>query len=137
MILVSFMILTFVLGERHRERTTGRPYESGVPIAAPARVKFDIQFYLIAAFFVIFDLEALFVFAWAIGLKESGWTGFVEMCVFIGVLFLALIYIWKTGGLTLQSAVRSRRTQPRSLDPLSLRRPPEKETGYAMEIKQS
>ena len=97
--LVGFMMMTYLLGERHQERTTGDPYECGVRIAAPARLRFGVQFYLIAVFFVIFDLEALFIFAWAVGLKEAGWTGFVEIFVFVVLLLIALAYLWALGAL--------------------------------------
>ncbi|MEW6530698.1 MAG: NADH-quinone oxidoreductase subunit A [Thermodesulfobacteriota bacterium] len=95
------MLLTFLLGERHRERATGEPYESGMVITGSARLRFNVQFYLIAVFFVIFDLEALFIFAWAVGLRELGWAGYIEIAVFIGLLFVALIYLWRVGGLEL------------------------------------
>jgi NADH-quinone oxidoreductase subunit A len=50
-------------------------------------------------FFVIFDMEAVFIFIWSVTLKENGWAGFIEMAVFIGILFCALIYLWRLGGL--------------------------------------
>lgn len=119
---VGLMTMTFLLGERHAERARDEPYESGIPGTGSARLKFDIKFYLIAVFFVIFDLEALFVFAWAVGLRDAGWTGFVEMAVFIGLLFIALIYLWKVGGLDLQRPVRGRTDNLSTAAPLSLRR---------------
>ncbi len=119
---VGAMTMTYLLGERHAERARDEPYESGIPGTGSARLKFDIQFYLIAVFFVIFDLEALFVIAWAIGLREGGWTGYVEMAVFIGLLFIALIYLWKVGGLNLQRPVQGHPGNRRSAAALSLRR---------------
>ncbi len=98
--LAALMIgLSYFLGQRHRERATGLPYESGVTSTGTARVRFDIKFYLIAMFFVIFDVEAVFIFAWAVALKETGWAGYFEILIFIGVLAAALLYLWKTGGL--------------------------------------
>jgi len=98
--LVATMIaLSSVLGERHREKQTDEPYESGIASTGTARVRFDVKFYLIAMFFVIFDLEAVFVFAWAVSIRETGWIGYAEMLVFIGILVAALIYIWKLGAL--------------------------------------
>jgi NADH-quinone oxidoreductase subunit A len=91
--------LSYVLGERHKERATGEPYESGILPTGSARVRLSVKFYLIAMFFLIFDLEAAFIFAWAIALREVGWTGFLEMLVFIGVLLVALIYLWRVGAL--------------------------------------
>jgi NADH-quinone oxidoreductase subunit A len=99
-LLAAVMIgLSYFLGERHRERATGLPYESGVASTGTARVRFDIKFYLVAMFFVIFDVEAVFIFAWAVSLKEAGWIGYIEILIFIGVLLAALIYLWGAGGL--------------------------------------
>ncbi len=94
--LVAVMIgFSYFLGERHREQQTGEPYESGIVSTGTARVRFDVQFYLIAMFFVIFDLEALFIYAWAVSINENGWTGYAEMLLFIGILGAALIYLWR------------------------------------------
>lgn len=98
-LLVVMLGLSRILGEYHSERATGEPYESGMVITGAAPVSFDVKFYLLAVFFVIFDLEVAFVIAWAIALKESGWAGFTEMVVFIGVLLAALIYLWRLGAL--------------------------------------
>jgi NADH-quinone oxidoreductase subunit A len=98
-IVASMIALSSVLGERHREKQTGEPYESGVVSTGTARVRFDIKFYLIGVFFVIFDLEAVFIFAWAVSLHENGWPGYIEMMVFIGILFAAFIYLWRLGAL--------------------------------------
>lgn len=99
-VIVGLMItLSYSLGERHQEKQTAEPYESGIASTGSARVRFDIKFYLIAMFFVIFDLEAVFIFAWAVSIRETGWTGYAEMTIFIGVLTAALIYLWKLGAL--------------------------------------
>ncbi len=95
-LLVAAMIaLSYILGERHHERQTAEPYESGVVSTGTARVRFDIKFYLIAMFFVIFDLEAVFIFAWAVSIRETGWPGYAEMMIFIGILAVALVYLWR------------------------------------------
>ncbi len=98
-LLVFMVVLSYMLGQRHRERATGIPYESGVASTGTARIRFDIKFYLVAMFFVIFDVEAVFIFAWAIALREAGWAGYIEMLVFIGVLLAALVYLWRIGAL--------------------------------------
>jgi NADH-quinone oxidoreductase subunit A len=99
-VIVTVMIaLSSVLGQRHRERATAEPYESGIVTTGTARVRFDVKFYLIAMFFVIFDLEAIFVYAWAVSIRETGWAGYAEMLVFVGVLFAALVYLWRIGAL--------------------------------------
>ena len=99
-VLVGGMLgLSYVLGERHHGHATNDPYESGIVSTGSARLRFDVKFYLIAMFFVIFDLEAVFIVAWAIGIRELGWTGYAEILVFIGVLVATLIYLWRLGAL--------------------------------------
>ncbi len=95
----GMMGLSYVLGQRHRERETAQPYESGIISTGTARVRFDVKFYLIAMFFVVFDLESLFIFSWAVAVRESGWAGYVEALIFIGVLMAALVYLWRLGAL--------------------------------------
>jgi NADH-quinone oxidoreductase subunit A len=98
--LVAVLIgLSFVLGERHRQASTGKPYESGVPSDDSPPGRLPVQFYRVAVFFVIFDVETVFLFAWAIALRESGWKGYVDMLVFVGVLAAALGYLWRLGSL--------------------------------------
>lgn len=96
---IAIVSLSALLGQHHRERTTGEPYESGIAPTGSARIRFDVKFYLMAMFFVIFDLEAVFVFAWANSARRLGWSGYVEMVVFISVLALALFYLWRVGAL--------------------------------------
>src|SRR5262245_23406282 len=91
------LALSYLLGQRHQERATGEPYESGIVSTGSARLRFPAQFYLVAMLFVIFDLEAVFIFAWAIAFRELGWGGYVGALVFIGVLVAALIYAWRLG----------------------------------------
>jgi NADH-quinone oxidoreductase subunit A len=99
LIVIAMIALSYVLGERHREKQTAEPYESGIVSTGTARVRFDIKFYLVAMFFVIFDLEAVFIFAWAVSIRETGWPGYAEMLIFVGILTAALVYIWKLGAL--------------------------------------
>ena len=106
-LVAAIMLLSHLLGERHRERTTGEPYESGITVTGSARVRFNVNFYLIAVFFVIFDLEALFILAWAVGVRELGWAGYLEILVFIGVLLAGLAYLWLIGALDLRPAKRT------------------------------
>lgn len=107
-VLVTAMIaFSFILGERHREKQTAEPYESGIVSTGTARVRFDIKFYLIAMFFVIFDLEAAFIYVWAVSLRETGWAGYLEMLLFTGVLAAALVYLWRLGALEWGAFVKS------------------------------
>jgi NADH-quinone oxidoreductase subunit A len=91
--------ISYVLGQRHRDRQTGEPYEGGVISTGSARLRLSADFYLVAVFFVIFDLEAVFLFAWAVAARRVGWAGYAGVLVFIGVLLAALAYLWKTGAL--------------------------------------
>ena len=91
--------LSYVLGERHEASARGEPYESGVVPTDSARLRVSAQFYLVAMYFLIFDLEAAFIFAWAIALRQVGWAGYSVILVFIVALVVALIYLWRTGAL--------------------------------------
>ncbi len=93
---------SYLLGESHKERTTGDPYESGMVVTGSSHVRFNAPFYLIAVFFVIFDLETLFVISWAVAIRELGWPGYIEMLIFISVLLVSLIYLWRLGALDLR-----------------------------------
>jgi NADH-quinone oxidoreductase subunit A len=107
-VLVAGMLgLSYLLGERHRGPTTGEPYESGMVPTGSARLRFDVKFYLVATFFVIFDLEAAFLLAWAVAARELGWSGYVEVAVFIGLLLVALLYLWQIGALDWGSKPRT------------------------------
>jgi len=98
--LVAAMLgLSYVLGQRHHDRSTDFPYESGILSEGSARVRLSFKFYLVAMFFVIFDLEAIFIFAWAVAVRETGWPGYIEVSIFIAVLLAALAYLWRVGAL--------------------------------------
>ncbi len=90
---------SWLLGQRHCERATGQPYESGMVPTGEIFLHFDIKFYLIAMFFVIFDLEAVFILSWAVALRELGWAGFIEVLVFVFVLLAGLAYLWRMGAM--------------------------------------
>jgi NADH-quinone oxidoreductase subunit A len=93
LILVSIMIgLSWILGERHSEKLTNEPYESGIQPTGDARLRFSSHFYLIAIFFVIFDLDAVFIMVWAISFREVGIAGYIGILIFIGILISVLIY---------------------------------------------
>jgi NADH-quinone oxidoreductase subunit A len=92
--------LSYVSGELHHgARATNEPFESGIVSVASARLRFPIKFYLVAVLFVIFDMEAVFIFAWAVAFRERGWTGYIGTLVFITILVVALIYEWRVGAL--------------------------------------
>lgn len=74
-------------------------YECGFPAFEDSRGQFDVRFYLVAISFLLFDLEAAFLFPWAVSLSETGWTGWGAMMIFLGILAIGLIYEWKMGAL--------------------------------------
>lgn len=88
-----------LLGERSRGGAGGEPYECGMPPTGSARLHRSAKFYLVAVFFVIFDIEAVFIFAWAVAVRETGWRGYGAMLVFVGVILAALAYLWRVGAL--------------------------------------
>lgn len=92
LIIAIMIVLSHVLGEKHVEKTTGQPYESGIPPTGNARLRFSSHFYLIAIFFVIFDLDAVFIMIWAASFRELGLRGYIGICVFIGILIAVLVY---------------------------------------------
>jgi NADH-quinone oxidoreductase subunit A len=98
-LVVAMLGLSFVLGQRHDNRQTGSPYESGILSQGSARVRLSAKFYLVAMLFVIFDLEAVFIFAWAVVVREAGWAGYSEALVFITVLLATLFYLQRVGAL--------------------------------------
>ncbi len=93
----ALMVVTHLLGERHWESGTGTPYESGVPVTGSAKMRFSADFYLIAMFFVIFDISAVFLFAWAVSARELGWPGYIAALLFMGETAVGLAYLWRRG----------------------------------------
>jgi NADH-quinone oxidoreductase subunit A len=98
-LLGSMMFLATWLGKRHPDPEKDSPYESGVIPSGSSRYRFPVQFYLIAIFFIIFDLEAVFIYSWAVAFDLLGWDGFIYITFFIIMLAAGLAYIWKKGGL--------------------------------------
>jgi len=98
-VVIGMVGLSYILGQRHQERATNQPFESGILPTGSARLRIPAQFYLVSMLFVIFDLEAVFLVAWAIALRSVGWMGYVGALVFIGVLVAGLLYEWRMGAL--------------------------------------
>jgi NADH-quinone oxidoreductase subunit A len=98
--IVGLMLaLSWVLGGRNHGRAKTEPFESGVVSVGSAHLRISAKFYLVAMFFVIFDVEAVFLYAWAVSVRQSGWSGYVEAAIFIAALLIGLIYVWRLGGL--------------------------------------
>lgn len=96
----AFMLFVpWLLGGRDWGRAKNEPFESGVVPQGSARMRISAKFYLVAMFFVIFDVEALFLYAYSVSVREVGWLGFAEVVFFIVVLLAGLIYLWRIGAL--------------------------------------
>ena len=112
LIVVTMLSLSYVLGQRHREPATGSPFESGIVSEGSVHVRLSVKFYLLAMFFVVFDIEAVFIFLWAVAGRELGWAGYREVLIFIGVLTATLAYLWRTGALDWYPAGPSAKEKP-------------------------
>ena len=102
MSVVLVAILLFVsswIGEKKPSPEKLRPYECGIIPTGTARSRYPVAFYLIATFFLIFDVETAYIFSWAIAFDRLGWSGWLQICFFIFILFVTLLYLWKKGGL--------------------------------------
>jgi NADH-quinone oxidoreductase subunit A len=98
-LLVAILALSYILGQHHREKNTDLPYEGGIQQTGSARLRFAVQFYVVAMLFVIFDVEAVFIMLWALGFYELGWPGYIGVAIFIAQLVVVLIYEWGIGAL--------------------------------------
>ncbi|MDA8052837.1 MAG: NADH-quinone oxidoreductase subunit A [Candidatus Acidulodesulfobacterium ferriphilum] len=102
-IAILFAIFTIIasnfIGKKTYEIGKLKPYECGVEPTGDAHFRFDVKFYLVAIFFLLFDIEALFLFPWAVVFSELGLFGFIEMFMFIIILVIGLLYVWKKGAL--------------------------------------
>lgn len=98
-LVAAVLAVSHVLGERHSERATGDPFESGVVPVHRARFRIHAQFYVVAVLFVIFDIEAVYIVTWAVIARDGGWAPFIEILIFIVVLIAALAYLWRVGAL--------------------------------------
>jgi NADH-quinone oxidoreductase subunit A len=98
-LILAMLGLSYVLGGRTRGRLRDQPYESGVIPVGDARQRFSAKFYLVAIFFVLFDLEVVFLFAWGVAVAELGWTGYAGAMIFLFILTVALVYEWRIGAL--------------------------------------
>ena len=88
------------------------PYECGIePERLPKGERFSVKFYVVAMLFIIFDIETIFLFPWAVGFRQLGLFGLVEMAIFIALVFVAYVYVWKAGGLDWVDARSGRRAE--------------------------
>jgi NADH-quinone oxidoreductase subunit A len=100
LLMLLLLFLSSWLGVQKRSDEKRRPYESGIIPTGSARLRYPVPFFLVAIFFLLFDVEGVFIFSWAVACKALGWVGWLQMALFIFVLVLGLIYIWYKGGLS-------------------------------------
>jgi len=98
-LLGALVTLSFVLGPSKPHKAKLAPYESGIIPDSPAHRRMSVRFYLTAMLFIIFDVEAVFFYPWAVLLRQLKWFGLIEMGVFMAILAIALAHIWRKGGL--------------------------------------
>ena len=98
-LIVMLLFLSQWLGQRRPSPEKMRVYESGIIPTGTARLRYPVPFFMVAIFFLIFDVEGAYIFSWAIAGQDLGWAGWWQIFFFIFVLMLGLVYIWKKGGL--------------------------------------
>ncbi len=107
-VVLTMLLLSWLLGQRQSRPAKNFPYESGIVSVGSAHFRISVHFYITAILFIIFDLEVVFLFAWAVAVRENGWAGFIEIAVFIFILTAALIYLWRIGALDWRTQTQRR-----------------------------
>ena len=97
--IVTTMVATHLLGPKRKSKIKLESFECGIESQGNARIPFSIKYFLVAILFVLFDVELIFMYPWAVNFRELGWTGLVEMFIFMGTLLAGFIYILKKGAL--------------------------------------
>ena len=105
----GLLTASFLLGKRVRNRVKDIPYESGIVPTGDARERFSVKFYMVAMLFILFDVEAVFLYPWAVIAKELKMFGFWEMLIYIGLVLVGFFYIWKKGVIDWNKPERSER----------------------------
>ena len=105
----GLLTASFLLGKRVRNRVKDMPYESGITPTGDARQRFSVKFYLVGMLFILFDIEAIFLYPWVVVFRELKKLAFVEMLVFVILILSGFFYIWKKGALDWSEPDRSRR----------------------------
>jgi len=96
---IGSVVMSRLIGIKRPSEVKLAPYECGMPLIGTAQERFSIKFYIIAMLFILFDIEAVFLYPWAVMFKRLGIFGFVEMGIFILILLVGFIYVWKKGAL--------------------------------------
>jgi NADH-quinone oxidoreductase subunit A len=95
----ALIAISYIFGKRVRNRVKDMPYESGIVPTGDARQRFSVKFYLVAMLFILFDIEAIFLYPWAVIYREMKMFAFVEMLIFVVLILSGFFYIWKKGAL--------------------------------------
>jgi NADH-quinone oxidoreductase subunit A len=107
----GLLTVSFLLGKRVRNKVKDMPYESGIVPTGDARQRFSVKFYLVGMLFILFDIEAIFLYPWVVVYRELKMVAFVEMLVFVVLILAGFFYIWKKGALDWSGADLSGRKQ--------------------------
>ena len=105
----GLLTVSYLLGKKVRNRVKDMPYESGITPTGDARSRFSVKFYLVAMLFILFDIEAIFLYPWVVVYRELKMFAFVEMLVFVILILSGFFYIWKKGALDWSGADISNR----------------------------
>ena len=103
----GLLSVSFILGKRVRNRIKDTPYESGIVPTGDARQRFSVKFYLVAMLFILFDIEAIFLYPWVVVYREYKMAAFLEMLVFVILILSGFFYIWKKGALDWAADLRT------------------------------
>jgi NADH-quinone oxidoreductase subunit A len=93
------VVLSNLLGPRHPTPEKSAPYECGMPAVGDARERQSVKFYLVAMIFLLFDIEVAFLYPWAMALRDLGWSGFIQVLLFVTLLLAGYVYVWRKGAL--------------------------------------
>lgn len=107
----GLLTVSFLLGKRVRNRVKDMPYESGIVPTGTARERFSVKYYLVAMLFILFDIEAIFLYPWVVVYRELKMFAFIEMLVFVVLILSGFFYIWKKGALDWSGADHEGRRQ--------------------------
>lgn len=97
---LAMVAVTRIMGPRYTTAIKRSPFESGSNPIGTARERFSVKFYMVAILFIVFDVEAVFIYPWAVLLQELGWAAMISMLIFMATLVVGLIYVWKKGALS-------------------------------------
>src|SRR5213592_3927629 len=105
----ALLLISFLLGKKVRNRVKDLPYECGITPSGTARERFSVKFYLVGMLFIVFDIEAVFLYPWVVVYRDLKMFGFVEMLIFVILILSGFFYIWKKGALDWAESDRARR----------------------------